>query len=751
MNILISKHRALFIIVILLLTILSISQLPKLKINPGFDDYIPDEVGNRAYMEKLDTIFGGNERLMLILTADDIINKKSFERLEKITSQLEALEGVEGCASLLDVVEIKNEGGVTLFEQVFSDITDDTTKIEEVKERLLNNNTASRFISDDFSSTAIILTKSNDIEDDTIVNSINEVVKTYSGFEEVYLGGQAYLRSSIKSYIGNDLFILLPASLILMVVMLYLSFREWRGVLLPFSVVVLSVIFSFGVMSVLGWEISLVSILLPVMLIAIANDYGIHLINLYQEKFYSGKHNNLKSVSIEIYYALRKPILITALTTIGGMMGLLAHKMKPAAQLGVLASVGIAIAFLISIFLIPVLLSLYPAKEKLKLKRGKQRVIVFRFFKIFSRWIALYPKRIIIWFGVVTLLSTVGISFLKVDTNIEGYFAGNSDISKGVELVNKKFGGSQYVSVLFKGDVLTPAFLNRVTKYVDEIEEIPQIGHILSPDLFFRELSKGFYSQDEKGYNSLPSTEKEARQYIELASFFGFEEEVSGLIDFNREYSRILVSMTDGSNNTGKIVLDALNDIIKDDSMVVAVAGPGLSKIQMADMVIRGQIASLILALLIIFILLSFIFKSLAAGVKGSLPMLLSVMFLFGTMGFLGIALDLVTALLSSIMIGVGIDYTIHFLWRYKIEYSLSKDNDTAIYKTLSTAGRGILFNAMSVIIGFSVLVFSSFAPLRFFGILIVISIFACLISAFLLIPAIVTVTKPRFLRSNGE
>ncbi|WP_255297596.1 MMPL family transporter [Anaerophaga thermohalophila] len=128
------------------------------------------------------------------------------------------------------------------------------------------------------------------------------------------------------------------------------------------------------------------------------------------------------------------------------------------------------------------------------------------------------------------------------------------------------------------------------------------------------------------------------------------------------------------------------------------------------------------------------------------MPLLVATLFLFGLMGFLGISLDIVTALLSSIMIGVGVDYTIHFLWRYKAEYAVSNDIKKAVSVTLVTAGRGIIFNAFSVIIGFSVLMFSGFSPLRFFGVLVVVSIFSCLISALLLVPAIVTLTKPGFL-----
>ena len=146
---------------------------------------------------------------------------------------------------------------------------------------------------------------------------------------------------------------------------------------------------------------------------------------------------------------------------------------------------------------------------------------------------------------------------------------------------------------------------------------------------------------------------------------------------------------------------------------------------------------------------MTFVFRSGRAGVLSSLPLSIAILVLFGLMGILGIALDIATALLSSIMIGVGIDYTIHFLWRFKVERAKGFDHKEAARITLCTAGRGIIFNAVSVIVGFMALSISNFAPMRFFSALVVISIATCLISALLLVPSIVILTKPRFLEKK--
>ncbi|WP_291862751.1 efflux RND transporter permease subunit [Marinilabilia sp.] len=742
-----SIYRIFLVAGIGILTILSLLLIPRLSINPSFDIYIPENVGNKTVLNRLDSIFGSNEKLLLIQkNKNGILNRNSYERTGVLAGKLQQINGIEHTFSLHNVIEFQEEDGFTDIVPLIPHIPDEPAALDSLKQKITGNLMASRLVSRDFTASAIVLTKSNNIDDQTIISEIKQVIKETPGKDEIHIGGLAFIRTSVKSYIKRDLVTLLPAALLVMIVMLFLFFREWKGVLLPFLVVILSIVFSFGLMALFDWEISLVSVLLPIMLIAIANDYGIHLINLYQEKCRENKHENNKHISQSIYRELKQPITITGLTTIGGMLGLLSHQMAPAAQLGVLASAGIGIALILSLFLIPTLLAFYKKPKKNHLTVPDNKGFLNKTLELFAKWVNHYPKTIVVTFLLISLISIGGIFLLKVDTNVEGYFAKDSQVRTSIDLTNEKFGGSQYVSILFSGNILAPDVLRRMEHYTEQIEQLPQAGNIISPVTLFKELSKGYYSAGEAGYGSLPRNQAEAAQYLEIASLAEFDEQISQLIDFNHENARILVSLTDGSNQTGKELLHELKNITGDDPLLNGIAGPGLSKIQIADMVIKGQITSLVLAFFIIIILLSFIFKSIAAGIKGSIPLLVATLFLFGLMGFTGIPLDIVTALLSSIMIGVGIDYTIHFLWRYKAEYAILHNPKSAVSATLTTTGRGIIFNALSVIIGFAVLILSGFAPLRFFGLLVVVSIFSCLMSALLLVPAIVTLTKPKFL-----
>ncbi len=256
------------------------------------------------------------------------------------------------------------------------------------------------------------------------------------------MGGMPYIRYSINKNINKDLAVLLPVALLLMIIMLFTAFREWKGVLLPFIVVIMSLILSFGTMALLGWKISLITVLLPIMLIAIANNYGIHMIARYQELAQGDSQLTMLQMSKQIYRDLKKPIILTGVTTIGGILGLLTHTLVPAAQIGILASIGIAFALMLSIWFLPALLSYLKPTIRKKAVRKKKLISADGLLRQSSRWVTNYPKRVIIISSLVSLIGMGGIFLVNVDTNIEGYFLGRSKVSRGIELINSKLAGS---------------------------------------------------------------------------------------------------------------------------------------------------------------------------------------------------------------------------------------------------------------------------------------------------------------------
>jgi len=252
--------------------------------------------------------------------------------------------------------------------------------------------------------------------------------------------------------------------------------------------------------------------------------------------------------------------------------------------------------------------------------------------------------------------------------------------------------------------------------------------------------------KDEEGYDRIPDTRNAVAQYFELYSMSGDPDDFEKMVDFPYEHALLTARLNTASTKKMDHVIDRLKEKTKNDQDVRLVGGFGSILSELAHKVVNGQFLSLGLAIFVVGILLMILFRSVTAGLISAIPLAISITTLFGLMGIFRIELNVATAMLSSIMIGVGVDYTIHFLWRFREERQSGLDSKEAVIKTLTTTGRGIVFNALSVIFGFIALLTSSFMPVRFFGFLVVVSITSCLIGALILIPSLCIVLKPKFL-----
>jgi predicted RND superfamily exporter protein len=260
-------------------------------------------------------------------------------------------------------------------------------------------------------------------------------------------------------------------------------------------------------------------------------------------------------------------------------------------------------------------------------------------------------------------------------------------------------------------------------------------------------------NDDDPAFDRIPDTRDAVAQYLLLYSMSGDPDDFDRLVDFPYEHAQVAARInTTSMKGISEVVRFTENYIKNDpDSPFTIMGGHGVMFTRMTEIIVNGQIMSLLASLLVITTLMTILFRSATAGLLVFLTLGLAMALLFGLMGYLGIDLDVATSMLSAIMIGVGVDYTIHYFWRYRMERAAGKDPADAVVVTLTTVGRGIVFNALSVVVGFAVLFASAFMPVKFFGFLVVVSISACLMGALVLLPAITLVFRPRFLEPKPE
>lgn len=742
------RKRLWFIIAPFVIVLLAGIFLTKIKINPNLESYFPDNLPSKINAQKVDGIFGKKEPLLMIIEAPDILNGKTLQRIESISNMLLSSENIDEVLSLFESRSISGSDGFMLVEPVVSVIPETEIEKEKLRKSIAKNELVYKtMISEDFTHSLLIIYGKAGTPDNELIDIIEKAINDNPGMEKLLLTGLPYLRHESNIKISRDLFILLPLGLFIMIIFLYLSFREMRGVWLPFGVVIFSIIVSMALIPLFRWELSIIGVIIPIMMIAVANDYGVHLISHYQELNAGPIHRRMNNIIMMSILQLRKPIIITALTTIVGLQGLLAHLMKPARQMGIITAIGIAIALALSLTFIPSFLStMKKGRPHPSFYRKKQNGDKSKILQLIANSININPQKVMLIFAVFTLLCIIGLPFFKTACDNNKVLPRKHSYNLAIEAANKHFGGTRFISVLFKGDMKDPAQLSRINSYEQQLKTMPEIGSTTSIATITRILSRSLNEKGSSEYNQIPKYREVIAQYFELYNLSGNPDDFENLVDFNYEYGLLNIQFQAHNLKTLNKVITSIEELVVNDPSFEALAGYSITDKEMANAISKGQIYSLLLAIAAIFILLSIIFKSYKAGLIGSIPLAFAVLCTFGIMGILGIELNIVSALLSSISIGVGVDYTIHLFWRIKTETRKQKTLNDAISTTLNTTGRGIIINALSVIAGFSVLLFSAFPYLKIFALLIILSIALCLVCALGFIPALCKVVQPKFL-----
>ncbi|MCK5148108.1 RND family transporter [bacterium] len=744
------KYRWPIIIGFILISLIMGAQIRRAEIEPDMKASLPEDMASRLNNDKIDELFGGTEMLMIILKTDDVLNTETLKRTRKLSKKLNRIKGVDKVMSLFDLKYIRSEEGAMIVDPAVRQIPKTEKQRQRLRAEIIDNDIVyGSVVSEDFTITAIIAVLKDDISEAILVPQIEKLILDVPGTEETVIGGMPYTRFNIGYYIQKDMRRLMPIGILIMLIFLYACFRQPRGILLPFAVVVMSILFSMGMVPLLGWKIQTITIILPVFLIAVANDYGIHMIAKYQEDNTPGNTYGRYDLASRMFQSLGKPILLTGITTMAGMLCLLGHIMIPAQQLGVLSAIGIVYALMLSLLFIPAVTSLLPKSKPVlsgEDEHSDKGHVLERLLWLFGRLVSKKPKTIIVAATLMAAISGIGVFRVVVDTDPNSYFPDDHKLVRASKLIDENLGGSQTVSVVFKGDIKDASMMEKIDKTEQKLEAMDEVGLTTSVARVVRQMSRALNDSTDAVFDKIPNSRNAVAQYFELYAMSGDAEDFEKMVDFPYEHALITARINKTKTSVLTRVIEQIQTWFDGDNDVLLVGGFGVVLSDLAKAMINGQLLSLSLAVIIVALLMMILFRSTAAGLISAIPLATSILILFGLMGVFGIELNIATAMLSSIMIGVGIDYTIHFLWRYREERENGLEPTTAVMKTLTTTGRGIVFNAFSVVIGFVALLFSTFLPVKFFGFLVIVSILACLLGALVLIPALVIVLRPKFL-----
>lgn len=782
-------YRPKLTILVLFLLLVSFGYYSKdFKLDASSDTLLLENDPDLKYLKEVNNRYGSKEFLILTYTPEEaMISEKSLNNLLSLKYKIQSLDWVYSVITLLDVPLLNNSDAPLADRlQNFTTLKSENVDIERGFEEILSSPVFKNFvISEDGKTTGIIVNIKEDVNlknlDDKSkeeiekykdlrkkknhknIVEIRELIKSYKNIGKIYLGGIPMIADDMMSFIKNDIIVFGIGVLLFIIVTLWFVFKKLIWIIVPLSSCFFSVLIMTGLLGLIGWKVTVISSNFIALMLILTMAMNIHM----STRFLQLKKNNPNLKNSEIIFMTTGkmfwPIIYTALTTICAFLSLIFSEIKPVIDFGWMMSLGLIISFVITFTLLPTLINLL-STEKINIEvESKSKITEF------LGEISINSRPTIFLITLVVIISSiVGISRLEVENSFINYFNKNTEIYKGMKLIDEKLGGTTPLDIIikfptFEKDKLTVAddefedwgdeenHDNRKYWFTkDKIEKIEKVHSYLESNPFVgKVLSFSSILKVAKQLNN-----NKPLDTLEIGVFYSKipdtikKEVIDPYISIEDNEARISLRIKDSEKNLRR------NDLIKKieydlenqiglESNEYKLAGVLILFNNLLQSLFKSQILTLGFVMSGIFAMFLILFRNIKLSLIGVVPNFIAAFFILGIIGLLEIPLDMMTITIAAITIGIAVDNSIHYIYRFKEEFFQNNSYEKTIKLCHSTVGIAILNTSITIVFGFSILVLSNFIPTIYFGVFTGLAMLLAMISVLTLLPSLILLTKP--------
>ncbi len=733
----------------------------RLEFEGDYSLMLPQDDPVVARYERTMDLFGAQSVFMLAMAAPadgSVFELSSLEKLYAITEELEAFQEqgwLEDVISAANVETVQGTAGTIEVGSLLPGPPETEDDARRFRERILEERQLRDvLVLADGSASIIVLRIHPDFEDreDVLTEmqvALENTAQRYAGPERFYITGDAPLLVYVNRYMRRDLSLLFPVVVAVVSAVLLISFRLLRGLLLPLVVVLLAVVWTLGLMGATGHKLNMISTFMPVLLVAVGSAYGIHVINAFLQRQRMGG-TKLEAVR-DVVRDMAGPVFGAAFTTAAGFVTLLSSFLVPSREFGLFSAFGVMAAFLLTMTVIPAVLTLLP---KPRVREPGRLLLVDRAADLAAGALARRPR----WslFAVLAVLGglLVGVPLLEVESDLSKYFRADSPMIQGQRFVEDRFGGSQELRVVVeagKRDAFKePAMLDFLARLQAFLESREEVGTATSLADLVKEVHYTFRGDDPEYYR-IPDETRAVAQLLLLYEMGGGEVLRTQV---TRDFSKALVTARVQSVGMSRFAelkasvdgfLAEELDKLPHDTTAYVTGTPSIY-MQISHKLIQSQVVSLGTSLGAVWLIVALVMGSLVAGLCALVPLVVAIAGNFGVMGYTGAQLDMATVMIASLSVGIGVDYAVHFLTRYRRLRCAGQPHQEALALAYRTSGRGIVINVVTLTLGFLVMLLSSFGALAAFGWLITLTMVTSMLGALFVLPAVLGIAQPGFL-----
>ena len=778
------------IFVLLIVAVLTFGNYSKdFKLDASSETLLIEGDPDLAYLKEVSKRYGSKDFLILTYTPNEkMITDASINNLLSLKYKIQSLKWVHSVITLLDVPLLENSEA-PLQERLkdFKTLKDEEVNKERGFSEILNSPVFRNFvISEDGKTSGIIvyIKKNKDLEntkDKTKqqieqqkekikkqnhenILEIRSVIKSYKDIGKIHLGGIPMIADDMMTFIKSDIIVFGIGVLLFIIATLWFVFRKLIWIIVPISSCLFSVIIMMGLLGILGWKVTVISSNFIALMLILTMAMNIHMSTRFLQikKDFPSK-NNFEIISLTTK-KMFWPILYTVLTTIFAFLSLIFSEIKPIIDFGWMMTFGLITSFIITFTLLPTLLNFTSAKN-ISIQK-KQESIITNFLGL----TALNNKIMIFGItGLIIILSLLGISRLEVENSFINYFNKNTEIYKGMKLIDDELGGTTPLEVILKfpdqekeettsseddefedwGDEedandekywFTKDKIDKIASVHNYLDSLPQVGKVLS-------FSSIIDVATQLNNNKPLGTLEMGVLYSKIPESIKTEI-IDPYLSIKDNEARISLRIIDSQENLrrndliNKINFDLKNKIGLDENEY-KLAGVLILFNNLLQSLFKSQILTLGLVMIGIFSMFIILFRNIKLSLIGVVPNFIAAFFILGIIGLLGIPLDMMTITIAAITIGIAVDNSIHYIYRFKEEFKKIKNYNKTLKVCHSTVGVAILNTSITIVFGFSILVLSKFIPTIYFGMFTGLAMLLAMISVLTLLPSLILIVKP--------
>ena len=594
------------------------------------------------------------------------------------------------------------------------------------------------------------------------IAEIRDVINRYGENAKIHLGGIPMIADDMMSYIKNDIIVFGIGVFIFIIFTLWFIFRNIKWVIMPLLGCAASVIVMIGLLGFIGWKVTVISSNFIALMLILNMAMNIHVTVRYLQLRKEFPNIQKQQAVLEASKKMMLPILYTVLTTICAFLSLIFSGIKPIIDFGWMMTLGLIVSLIITFLLLPSLINIFSTENEINVK-DTEKSLITSFFSSVAKKNNFFIFSITF---IIILASIIGITKLEVENSFINYFDKETEIYKGMKKIDEELGGTTPLNVILKFPSkktetdedefsewdedtkseedkskywFTRDKMDKILIVHDYLDSLPEIGKVLS----FGSILRVAEDLNKKELQSLEIAVLYSKIPEEIK-----KEIVSPYISVDHNEARLTVRIKDSLDNLRRndLIKKIENDMnlklgLKKDEYKLA--GVLILFNNLLQSLFKSQILTLGIVMMGIFIMFFILFRNISLSLIGIVPNFLAAFFILGIIGLMGIPLDMMTITIAAITIGIAVDNSIHYIYRFKEEFKKLNDYNKTLDKCHKTVGVAILNTSITIVFGFSILVLSNFIPTIYFGVFTGIAMLLAMISVLTLLPKLLLIFKP--------